>query len=142
MKSVRGNSMTINKLITVTILVRDQNKALEFYTKKLGFEKKQDIVDKSTGFRWLSVAPSNQKELAILLRKPAADFNEIITSEMEALIGKSSLWSFSCTNCQETYESLKANGVKFLSPPTKQPHGVEATFQDEDGNRFNLIQVN
>ncbi|MHA2100862.1 MAG: VOC family protein, partial [Candidatus Kariarchaeaceae archaeon] len=118
--------MTINKLILVTVLVRNQEKSLEFYTKNLGFEKRQDLVDKSTGFRWLSVAPVNQKELAILIRKPHANDHELLTSEFDSTIGKGTLWSFSTSDCQKTYDELKNNGVKFLSPPTRKDHGIEA----------------
>ena len=133
--------MTINKLILVNILVRDQGKSLEFYTKSLGFEKRQDLVDKKTGFRWLTVAPKNQKELAIVVRKPHADEFELLTSEFDATIGKGTLWSFSTSNCEKTYDDLKNKGVKFLSPPTKRDHGIEAIFEDIDGNRFNLLEV-
>ena len=133
--------MTINKLILVNILVRDQNKSLEFYTKSLGLEKRQDLLDKKTGSRWLTVAPKNQKELAIVIRKPHADEFELLTSEFDATIGKGTLWSFSTSNCEKTYDELKKNGVKFLAPPTKRDHGIEAIFEDIDGNRFNLLEV-
>jgi catechol 2,3-dioxygenase-like lactoylglutathione lyase family enzyme len=133
--------MTINKLILVTVLVRDQDKSLDYYTNKLGFEKRQDLVDRATGFRWLTVAPVNQKELAIVIRKPHADDHELLTSEFDSTIGKGTLWSFSTSDCQKTYDELKSNGVKFLSPPTKKDHGVEAIFEDLDGNRFNLLEV-
>ena len=133
--------MTINKLILVTILVRDQDKALEFYTTKLGFEKRQDLLDKKTGLRWMTVAPINQKELAIVIRKPHADEFELLTSEFDASIGKGSLWSFSTSDCDATYMEFKNKGVKFLSPPMKRGHGIEAIFEDIDGNRFNLLEV-
>ena len=133
--------MTINKLILVTILVRDQDKSLKFYTDILEFEKKQDLVDKKTGFRWLTVAPINQKEIAIVIRKPLASNHELLTAEFDSTIGKGTLWSFSTSNCQETYEKLKSKGVKFLDPPTKGDHGIEAVFEDIDGNRFNLLEV-
>ncbi len=133
--------MTINKLILVTVLVRDQDKSLKFYTDTLEFEKRQDLTDKNTGFRWLSVAPKNQKEIAIVIRKPHADDHELLTSEFDSTIGKGTLWSFSTSNCQNTYEKLKGKGVKFLSPPTKRDHGIEAVFEDIDGNRFNLLEI-
>lgn len=133
--------MTINKLILVTILVRDQDKSLEFYTKNLGFEKRQDLLDKKTGQRWLTVAPVNQKELAIVIRKPYADEFELLTSEFDASIGKGSLWTFSTSDCDAAYQDFKKKGVKFLSPPMKRGHGIEAIFEDIDGNRFNLLEV-
>ncbi|OLS27182.1 MAG: hypothetical protein HeimC2_12920 [Candidatus Heimdallarchaeota archaeon LC_2] len=133
--------MTINKLILVTILVRDQDKSLKFYTETLEFEKRQDLVSKKTGFRWLTIAPKNQKEIAMVIRKPHAGDHELLTAEFNTTIGKGTLWSFSTSNCQETYEKLQGKGVKFLTPPTKRDHGIEAVFEDIDGNRFNLLQV-
>lgn len=59
----------ITKLIRVTILVRDQDEVLEFYTKKLGMEDRADVMF-GPGARWLTVAPQDQKEMEIVLQKP------------------------------------------------------------------------
>jgi catechol 2,3-dioxygenase-like lactoylglutathione lyase family enzyme len=134
----------INKLILITVIVRDQEEALDFYCNKLGFEKKHDLPLPSRSRedeRWLTVAPKHQKELAIVLRKPHADDNELITSELDLQIGRGTLWTFSTTSMDSTYETLKANGVKFPVPPVKQAYGVEAVFEDLYGNRFALLEV-
>ena len=72
----------INKLILATILVNDLDVALDFYKNKLGFVLKHDLQS-SDGDRWLTVAPQNQKELEIVLRKPRADKHELVTKEFE-----------------------------------------------------------
>ena len=56
----------IQKLAHVTVLVKDQEEALRFYTEKLGLEKRQD--DRMGDFRWLTVAPPGQPDVAIVLR--------------------------------------------------------------------------
>lgn len=67
----------ITKLIRVTILVRDQDEALRWYPEKLGFEKKADKIF-GQGFRWLTIAPKNQREVEIVLQKPDASCKEEI----------------------------------------------------------------
>lgn len=52
----------------MTIIVRDQDEALKKYMEKLGFEKRaDDVVTTIPGYRWLTVAPKNQKKLEIVL---------------------------------------------------------------------------
>jgi predicted enzyme related to lactoylglutathione lyase len=128
----------------VTILVRDQEEALDFYCNKLGFEKRHDFPLPSVsieGDRWLTVAPKNQKEIAIVLRKPHADALELVTSELDLQIGRGTLWTFATSDCRAAYNKLKENGVKFHAPPTKQSYGLEAIFEDLYGNRFAILEV-
>ena len=49
----------IDEIEGMTVMVSDQQKALEFYTEKLGFESKLDTD--VTGFRWIVVGPPNSK---------------------------------------------------------------------------------
>ena len=131
--------MGINKLILVTILVKDQDEALDFYVNKLGFVKKHDIPTGTS--RWLVVAPTKQNEIGIVLRKPHAGDNELITKELDREIGKGTLWTFSTSNCEEVYQDLKSKGVKFVQSPTSGTFGKEAIFQDLYGNRFSILEV-
>jgi predicted enzyme related to lactoylglutathione lyase len=43
-------------------------------------------------------------------------------------------------DCQRTYDDLVARGVEFKSPPAQRPYGLEATFKDNSGNWFSLVQ--
>ncbi len=56
----------IKRISMITVVVKDQEKALRWYTEKLGFEKRMD-QNLSEDFRWLSVAPREQKEVEITL---------------------------------------------------------------------------
>lgn len=133
--------MTINKLIIASILVGNQEEALKYYCDKLGFEKKTDLAIPGTSERWLTIAPKNQKEIEILLRKPRADENELIILEMNQRIGRGSQWTFSTNDCQQTYNEMIENGVEFISPPAKSVFGIEAVFVDLYGNRFTLLEI-
>jgi predicted enzyme related to lactoylglutathione lyase len=120
----------ITRLEHITIFVRDYDEALRWYTEVLGFAKMEDqTFGKSQ--RWLTVAPSNQKETHIVLAK--AD------DQRADMIGKQSLWVFRTEDCQRAYQTLQARGVKFRAPPRKAPWGSQAIFEDLYGNEFVLL---
>ncbi len=130
----------INKLAVVTLLVRDQDEALKFYTEKLGFDKRQDQAF-GPGMRWVTVAPKNQTEVEITLQQPnAAMHGEARAREMLAMIGRQPTWSYRTDDCRKEYETLRARGVKFVQEPHEQPYGIEAVFEDLYGNSASLLQ--
>lgn len=124
----------LTKVAVITILVRDQDEALRYYTETLGLEKMDDM-NFGEGNRWLTVTTSKQKDVQIFLQK-ADSFGIDATAQ----VGKSTMWAFNTDNCRETYETLKARGVKFLGEPKEQPWGIEATFEDLYGNKFALVE--
>jgi predicted enzyme related to lactoylglutathione lyase len=124
----------LTKIAVVTIIVRDQDEALAFYTEKLGFEKMDDMVFGASD-RWLTVTAPQQKDVQIFLQK--ADSFGIDASDQ---VGKATMWAFNTDDCRATYETLKARGVKFLGEPKERPYGVEATFEDLYGNKFSMVE--
>lgn len=131
----------INRLAQVTILVRDHEEALKFYTEKLDLEKCEDDSTTIHGFRWLTIAPKDQKWPEIVLLKPGPPFQDKQTAEqLLTLVGKNPTWVFQTDNCHKTYETLRTKGVKFLSPPEQKPYGTEAIFEDLYGNKFSLLE--
>jgi uncharacterized protein (TIGR03083 family) len=132
----------ITRLIHVTVLVRDQDEALRFYTEKLGFEKRSDLAF-GPGARWLTVAPIGQTDVEIVLQKPdPAMHGEEDARQMTEAIGSGTTWVFACDNCRATYMTLRERGVEFQSEPREEPYGVEAVFVDLYGNPFSLLQPN
>ena len=123
----------LTKLAVVTILVRDQDEALQFYTEKLGLEKMDDM--KFGDDRWLTVTAPQQKELQIFLAK-ADGFGMDLMDH----VGRAPSWAFSTDDCRATYETLKARGVKFLSEPEEKPWGIQAVFEDLYGNKFAIVE--
>ena len=67
----------ITSLARVTILVKDQDEALKFYTEKLGLEKRDDNTF-APGMRWLTVAPRGQKEVVVAF--PGIGVKELLLS--------------------------------------------------------------
>ncbi|MEQ9440701.1 MAG: VOC family protein [Cyclobacteriaceae bacterium] len=132
----------ITKMSHAALYVLDQDEAKDFYANKLGFEVRNDVT--MGDFRWLTVAPPEQPDLEITLMpiKPNHVLNDADVKQVRELVKKGAMGSgvFNTSNCQATYEELKAKGVEFISPPTERPYGIEATFKDNSGNWFSLTQ--
>ncbi|PTY04971.1 glyoxalase [Opitutaceae bacterium EW11] len=132
----------ITHLSHITVFVRDQDAALEFYTKKLGFSVDMDA--RLGDFRWLTVRPPEQKELVIALLNPAAMFDDApeVVEKIWQLLDAKKLGGgvFQTDDCTKTYEELKARGVPFRQPPQQRPYGIEAIMEDNSGNWYSVTQ--
>jgi predicted enzyme related to lactoylglutathione lyase len=117
----------IKQIKFVSIPVRDQNRALDFYTDRLGFTI---ITDQ----------PFDEKQRWIELRIPKAETRVVLFTPEgdEKRIGSFMNVSYICDDIDKTYEKLKKRGVEFEGPPQKQPWGTYAMFRDSEGNRFVL----
>lgn len=125
------------KIIVASIFVQDQDKALEFYTEKLGFVKKEDVP--AGEFRWITlVSPEDQEGTELLLEPnnhPAAKkyqkklFEEGIPVTM-----------FGVDDVHEEYERLLKHGVKFTMEPTEMGEVTMAVFDDTCGNLIQIAQ--
>jgi predicted enzyme related to lactoylglutathione lyase len=122
--------------------VRDQDEALEFWTKKIGWEVRQDItMEELGGFRWLSVgAPGQDISVALLTIPGPPVMDEESKKQVEELMAKGNAGTVFLTSddVQASYEELKANGVEFTEAPTEQPYGLDSEFRDPSGNKFRL----
>lgn len=129
------------QLAIISILVQDQDEALQFYTEKLGLEKRTDVTY-GPGLRLLTVAPKGQQkpEIALARPDPVRHTPERIEEVMEQ-IGGGAGWVFVTDDCHKMYETLQMRGVKFVSAPIKHLYGIEAIFQDPSGNTFSLIEA-
>ena len=126
----------MNRIGHVTLLVKDFDEAVKFYTEKLGFVKRQDAAFWE-GIRWVTVSPKDQTdfELTFVL----AD-----TDEKQAALGKQAgdhvFLTLQTDDCKRDYKAIKARGVKFHDEPTEQTWGIEAVFEGLYGNLIDLIQ--
>lgn len=117
----------IKRIKFLGIPVRDQDRALRFYTEKLEFRILTD-QEFSSRQRWI--------ELSI----PGADTGVVLfTPEgQEDRIGTFVNTSWEVDNVGKTFEELSARGVAFAKPPEKQPWGTFAIMQDSEGNQIVL----
>jgi predicted enzyme related to lactoylglutathione lyase len=125
----------IKRIEIVSLVVKDLDEALEFYTEKLGFEK---VTDVEGPMHFLTVAPKEGKDTEILLQVPDPKiFGKEKAAELMEQIGKTS-WIFKVDDCEETVEELREKGVKIIREPMKLPYGVNASIADLYGNEFVL----
>jgi uncharacterized glyoxalase superfamily protein PhnB len=135
------------RITTAQLWVHDQEEALAFYTQKLGMEVRADVTLAELGdFRWLTVAPPGQEDVAIVLMAipgpPVMD--EQTASQVRDLMGKGFAGTVFLTtdDARASYEELQGRGVEFTDPLEERPYGIDAGFRDPSGNSFRLAQVN
>jgi len=103
-----------------TVPVEDQNRALEFYTKKLGLKV---FTDQPMGdSRWIELKVNGAETMLVLFKQP--------NHSPEPSPGV----VFVADNVRATYEELKAKGVEFTQPPKKESWGEHAILKDSEGN--------
>jgi uncharacterized glyoxalase superfamily protein PhnB len=133
------------KIANAQLWVHDQDEALEFYTRKIGFEVRADVTVPELGnFRWLAVSPQGQEDFSVVLMAiPGPPVMDGETSEeVRTLMGKGFAGTVFLTteDVQADYEELKGRGVEFTEPPEERFYGVDAGFRDPFGNQFRLVQ--
>ena len=131
---------------TAQLWVHDQDEALAFYTGKLGMELRSDVrFDEMGDFRWLTVGPPGQDNIAIVLMAiPGAPvMDEDTAGQVRDLMGKGFAGTvfLETDDCQAAYEELRARGVEFTEAPEERPYGIDSGFRDPSGNSFRLTQV-
>lgn len=134
------------KISTTQVWVNDQDEALAFYTKKLGFEVRSDVTLPELGdFRWLTVGPAGQPDIAIVLMAiPGPPVMDAETAgQVRTLMAKGFAGTVFLTtdDCQAAYEELKGRGVEFVEEPEERPYGIDSAFRDPSGNHIRLTQV-
>jgi catechol 2,3-dioxygenase-like lactoylglutathione lyase family enzyme len=135
------------KLSNTLLWVHDQEEALAFYTEKLGFEVRADVTLPELGdFRWLTVGPPAQPDIAIVLQPipgpPVMDpdsAEQVRTLMAKGFAGGSIF--LTTDDCRAAYEELKGRGVEFVEEPQERPYGIDSAFRDPSGNQIRLTQV-
>jgi predicted enzyme related to lactoylglutathione lyase len=127
----------ITKAAFVGIYVSNQDRALEFYRDKLGFEVRMDMPmgdmapeGQAAGLRWIDVVPPGAETSFTLYTPPG----------MENRVGGFSNIVFDTDDIQKTFAELTERGVEFTTEPKMEGWGWWAQFKDPDGNEFGLGQ--
>lgn len=125
------------KVIINSIFVEDQDKALSFYTEKLGFIKKYDVpVGK---FKWLTVVSPEDSDGTQILLEP--NNNPVAKTYQKGVYEQGiPATSFGVENIQTEFEKLKGMGVRFTMEPTKMDTIIVAVFDDTCGNLIQIMQ--
>ncbi|HEY4112420.1 MAG TPA: VOC family protein [Rhizomicrobium sp.] len=115
----------ITHLKFMSIPVRDQDRALKFYTEKLGFKVATDQA-MGPGRRWIELRIGKAETRIVLFTMDGE----------EGRIGTQMNCSIGCDDVEATWRQLSERGVEFEGPPQKQPWGSYVIMKDSEGNRF------
>ena len=122
--------MLLTRIVYVTQFVSDQDKALDFYTRLLGFEKRADNPTPD-GPRFLTVAVKDQ-DFQLVLWPGRPGEGQRVDGRIPAAC------TIETPDCRKAFEELKSRGVKFETGVLEYPWGSIAVFVDPDGNRLQL----
>ena len=126
------------RIAHVSLVVRNYDEAIQFYTQKLNFRVVEDTALTETK-RWVVIAPPGATECSLLLAK-AADEKQILSVGNQTG-GRVFLFLFT-DNFHRDYQEMKEKGVRFIRPPQEEPYGTVAVFEDLYGNLWDLLQPN
>lgn len=124
-------------IIHIALLVRDYDEAIAFYVDTLGFTLVEDTYIPAQDKRWVLVAPPGSHGTMLLLARASAP-------EQQDCIGNQAggrVFLFLQTDdFARDHARLEAAGVRFVRPPSEQPYGWVAVFEDLYGNRWDLLE--
>jgi predicted enzyme related to lactoylglutathione lyase len=120
------------------LYVDDQEKALQFYTNTLGFQKKADFSQGN--YRWLTVASPEDPDGVELVLESNADpagkaYQEAVRAQSQPAA------QFLVSDVQAEHDRLVARGVKFTMPVTSTTGSVIAQLDDTCGNVIQLVHL-
>lgn len=125
------------RIVLTSVFVDDQQKALDFYTTKLGFIKKEDIP--LGEHRWLTVVAPNDPNGTELVLEP--DSHPAVGPFKSALVHDGIPFnSFAVDDIRAEYERLRAAGVVFTQPPVNMGPVTTAVLEDTCGNLIQIAQ--
>ncbi len=128
------------KVTLISIPVRDQEKALKFYTEKLGFIKKKDTPLEG-GNRWLTIVSKDAQDGPELLLEPAPIHFEPSKVYQDALLEAGIPYTqFDVDSVDAEYDRLTKLGVEFSIQPATMGTVKYAVFNDTCGNNIQLVE--
>lgn len=123
-------------IASVTLVVRDYDEALAFFTDALGFA----VVENTPlggGKRWVVVAPPGSRGASLLLAQAA-------TPEQAAHVGDQTggrvAFFLHTDDFWRDFQRMQAHGVRFAEEPRQEPYGTVVVFYDLYGNKWDLVQ--
>lgn len=121
----------LTRLANVSLIVKDYDEAIKWYTEVLGLELR---MDGSMGgdYRFVTVGVKGQDDVSIVLHKPWDSPGEV-SSSVHSLL-------FHTDDCRKDVEGLRQRGVKITLEPEEQPWGVQAVFEDLYGATHVLVE--
>ena len=128
----------VQRLIHITLLVDNYDKAIDFYTQKLNFKLVEDTVLSETK-RWVLISPSGSEGCCLLLAKASNEEQQIRIGNQTG--GRVFLF-LQTDDFTRDFENLKSKGVSIVRDPRIENYGTVAVFADLYGNLWDMIGPN
>lgn len=123
----------ITTVSKVVVPVDDQQRALEFWTERVGFALERDEVYGDE--RWIEVAPPGGGPVLVLSPRRA----DQARADVAEMLPHSPAF-FTCRDVRQTYREMTERGVEFTAAPAQTHFGWWSLFTDQDGTRYALGQ--
>ena len=123
-----------------SVSIDDYDKALNFYTEKMGFLKKRDIP-LGEGARWITVVSPEEPECTELLLEPNASYPAMKALKESLVRDGIPFTAFQVNDIQYEYDRLKGLGVEFTMEPTNMGMEISAILNDTCGNLIQIYQI-
>ncbi|WP_299030531.1 VOC family protein [uncultured Sulfitobacter sp.] len=120
----------------IALVVRDYDEAIAWYRDVLGFELVADEYQPEQDKRWVVVRPPGGGTSLLLARASTDNQAEFIGNQAGGRV----MMFLQTDNFDRDYQSYRDRGVRFVRPPTVQPYGKVAVFEDLYGTKWDLIQ--
>ena len=120
----------------ITLVVRDYDAAIAFYTGKVGFELVED-TDLGDGKRWVVVAPNGATDTRLLAKAKGERQTCIIGDQTGGRVG----FFLNTDDFARDHARMTNAGVRFLEAPRHEPYGTVAVFEDLYGNKWDLLEL-
>ena len=126
------------KIKLTSIMVKDQDKALKFYTEVLGFVKKTEVP--LGEHKWLTVVSKEEQDGVELVLEPLG-FPPAVVWQKALFEAGIPATAFHVDNIEEEHRRLEKLGVVFSIKPTPMGAVTLAVFDDTCGNNIQMVQV-
>ena len=120
----------------VSVIVRDYDEAIAYYTNKLQFRVVEDTA-MGAAKRWVLMGPAGSKGTCLLLAKAATPLQE---SRIGDQTGGRVFLFLRTDDFLRDCNAMKSRGVRFLEEPRQEDYGTVAVFEDLYGNKWDLVQ--
>ncbi|HXD58682.1 MAG TPA: VOC family protein [Thermoleophilaceae bacterium] len=124
----------LEKILYTSLLVSDQDRALDFYTNVLGFDLAVDAPTTEGEARFIAVGVNGQ-DFQLILWPGTPGQAQPAQGRVPAS------YTIETDDCRKAYEALKARGVNFETEVLEYPWGYIALFEDPDGNRLQIREA-
>ena len=123
------------QIAKLSLLVRDYDEAIDWFSRCLGFELAEDI-DMGGGKRWVVMEPPGTRGAALLLAQASGP-------KQEAAIGNQTggrvFLFLETSNFDRDYQHMLSEGVTFREAPRVEAYGKVVVFEDVAGNLWDLV---